>query len=138
MNKIFTFLALSVLALDLGFAAETNVPALYLDIHLPVDQRVADLISRLTLEEKATLLNHRGPTLERFNIRADQWNQCLNGVQWTRPTTLFPSCLAMSATWNTNLVHEIASVLSDEARAIYNGWHLDPNAPGEHKGLIYR
>jgi beta-glucosidase len=44
----------------------------------------------------------------------------------------------MSATWDTNLVHEVASVLSDEARAIYNGWHLDTNAPGQHKGLIYR
>jgi beta-glucosidase len=76
--------------------------------------------------------------VERFNIRADQWNQCLNGVQWDKPTTLFPSCLAMSATWDTNLVHEVASVLSDEARAIYNGWHLDTNAPGQHKGLIYR
>ena len=117
-----------------------GVPAepLYRDISQPVDRRVADLISRLTLEEKATLLNHRGPTVTRFNIRSDQWNQCLNGVQWNRPTTLFPTCLAMSATWDTNLVHEVATVLSDEARAIYNGWHLDTNAPGQHKGLIYR
>ncbi|BCM89172.1 xylan 1,4-beta-xylosidase [Abditibacteriota bacterium] len=113
--------------------------ALYLDASQPVDKRVSDLISRLTLEEKATLLDHRGPTVERFNIRSDQWNQCLNGVQWDRPTTLFPVCVAMSATWNTDLVqHEIATTLSDEARAIYNGWHLNPNAPGEHKGLIYR
>ena len=129
-----------------GFAAEPNpvtVPLaaekpLYLDVKQPVDKRVADLISRLTLEEKATLLNHHGPTVERFNIRSDQWNQCLNGVQWDKPTTLFPICVGMSATWDTNLVHEMATVLSDEARAIYNGWHLDPNAPGEHKGLIYR
>jgi beta-glucosidase len=120
------------------FAADTNSPVLYLDVNQPVDKRVADLISRLTLEEKAMLLNHVGQTVERFNIRSDQWNQCLDGVQWNRPTTLFPSCLAMSATWDTNLVHETATILSDEARAIYNGWHLDPNAPGQHKGLIYR
>jgi beta-glucosidase len=44
----------------------------------------------------------------------------------------------MAATWNVDLVHEIASVLSDEARAIYNGWKRDPAFPGEHKGLIYR
>ena len=87
---------------------------------------------------KATLLDHKGPTVERFNIRSDQWNQCLNGVKWDRPTTLFPVCVAMAATWDTNLVQEVADVLSYEARAIYNGWHLDPNAPGEHKGLIYR
>ncbi len=136
IKQILTLVAASVSLLTNGMAADA--PALYLDASQPVDQRVADLISRLTLEEKATLLDHRGPTIERFNIRSDQWNQCLNGVQWTKPTTLFPACIAMSATWDTNLVHEIATDLSDEARAIYNGWHLDPNAPGEHKGLIYR
>lgn len=138
MKNILILTALNILSAGMVAAADSNVPALYLDAGRPVDQRVADLISRLTLEEKATLLNHKGPTVDRFNIRSDQWNQCLNGVKWDRPTTLFPICLAMSATWDTNLVHEVATVLSDEARAIYNGWHLDTNAPGEHKGLIYR
>lgn len=137
MKKLLAF-GVFVIATAKLFAADTNQPALYLDTNQPVDARVTDLVSRLTLEEKATLLNHIGPTVQRFNIRADQWNQCLNGVQWDRPTTLFPICLAMSATWDTNLVYETASALSDEARAIYNIWHLDPNAPGQHKGLIYR
>ncbi|MEI7807630.1 MAG: glycoside hydrolase family 3 N-terminal domain-containing protein [Verrucomicrobiota bacterium] len=120
--------------------APLAVPAgeVFRDVSQPIEKRVDDLLSRLTLEEKATLLDHKGPTVERFNIRSDQWNQCLNGVKWDRPTTLFPVCVAMAATWDTNLVQEVADVLSDEARAIYNGWHLDPNAPGEHKGLIYR
>ena len=76
-------LALAVIAVLLGsnlFAADTNDAPLYLDINQPVDARVADLISRLTLEEKAILLNHQGPTIKRFHIRADQWNQCLDGV----------------------------------------------------------
>ena len=137
MKKLLLAL-LSILFVSGVLAADSNTPTLYLDVNQPVDRRVADLISRLTLEEKATLLNHHGPTVGRFNIRSDQWNQCLNGVKWDRPTTLFPVCVALAATWNTNLVHEVATVLSDEARAIYNGWHLDPNAPGEHKGLIYR
>jgi beta-glucosidase len=138
MKTIITVAASILLLAACVRAADSNSPALYLDPSQPVDRRVADLISRLTLEEKATLLNHRGPTVERFNIRSDQWNQCLNGVKWDRPTTMFPICLAMSATWDTNLVHEVVTVLSDEARAIYNGWHLNTNAPGEHKGLIYR
>src|SRR5450432_501129 len=136
MKKFTALAALSIVFVRGINAADST--ALYLDTKQPVEKRVADLISRLTLEEKATLLNHRGPTVERFNIRSDQWNQCLNGVQWDKPTTLFPICLAMSATWDTNLVHETATVLSDEARAIYNGWHINPNAPGQHKGLIYR
>ena len=90
------------------------------------------------MEEKAILLDHKGPTLERFDIRSDQWNQCLNGVQWDRPTTLFPTCIAMGATWDPALVKEIATALSDEARAIYNAWHRIPDFKGQKKGLIYR
>ena len=137
-----------LLAPALGGLGAQPVPAVapsftasYLDPAQPVGRRVADLISRLTLEQKAALLNHKGSTVTVGDrpIRADQWNQCLNGVKWDRPTTLFPTCVAMAATWNTDLVqNQIAQVLSDEARAIYNGWHLDPNAKGEHKGLIYR
>ena len=125
-----------LLATAIGGRAAAAEP--FRDPARPLDERVQDLIGRLTLEEKAQLLDHRGRTVERFGIRADQWNQCLNGVKWDRPTTLFPICLAMSATWDTGLVHAVATALSDEARAIYNGWHLDPRAPGEHKGLIYR
>lgn len=111
---------------------------LYLNTRASVDARVADLVSRMTLEEKAAALDHDGPDLERFGLRSDKWNQCLHGVWWTEPTTMFPVSIAMAATWDTNLVHAEAVAISDEARAIYNGWHEDPNFPGEHKGLIYR
>ncbi len=139
MKHIRSLLAALLLApLTAVHAADVRGADLFRDSSQPVDVRVADLLSRLTLEEKATLLDHKGPTVQRFGIRSDQWNQCLNGVKWDRPTTLFPTCIAMAATWDTNLVHEVATVLSDEARAIYNGWHLNPNEAGEHKGLIYR
>jgi len=107
MKLIWSLLvvALAQLGVPAAEAPESQLssPA-YLDPRQPVDARVADLIARLTLNEKAILLNHRGPTLERFNIRADQWNQCLNGVKWDRPTTLFPACIGLAATWDTNLV----------------------------------
>src|SRR3989304_4480740 len=90
-------------------AAEQAEKSSYLDHTRPFDKRTADLIARLTLEEKAMLLNHRGTTVERFGIRADQWNQCLHGVWWNRPTTLFPIPLAMSATWDTNFIHQVAT-----------------------------
>jgi beta-glucosidase len=111
---------------------------LYLDTNATVDARVADLVSRMTLEENGIALDHDGPDLERFGLRSDKWNQCLHGVMWTEPTTMFPISIAMAATWDTNLVHEEAVAISDEARAIYNGWHEDPNFHGYHKGLIYR
>jgi beta-glucosidase-like glycosyl hydrolase len=124
-----------ILASAAGAASERPV---YQDPAQPVERRVNDLISRLTLEEKAMLLNHRGTTVERFGIRSDQWNQCLHGVCWDRPTTMFPISIAMAATWDTRLVHEEATAISDEARAIYNLWHQQPDIKAQHKGLIYR
>lgn len=111
----------------------------YLDSQAPIDERVADLVSRLTLEEKAQALNHNGKDIARIGLRSDKWNQCLNGVQWTEPTTLFPISTGLAATWNPEFVrNEVARVLSDEARGIYNGWRRDPKARGQRKGLIYR
>lgn len=110
----------------------------FLDTEQTTEARVHDLISRLTLEEKAILLNHRGPVVERFNIKSDGWNQSLHGVWWNRPTTMFPVSIAMAATWDTALIHEVATAISDEARGIYNGWHRDTGFQGEKKGLIYR
>lgn len=126
-------------ALCLAFSlTAAECAPVYLDPEKSWSERVDDLLGRMTLEEKAMFLDHKGPVIERFAIRSDQWNQCLNGVKWDRPATLFPVCIAMSATWNRDLVQEVATALSDEARGIYNGWKIDPHAPGEHKGLIYR
>jgi beta-glucosidase len=112
---------------------------LYLDTQTSIDDRVADLVSRMTLEEKARALNHNGADIARIGLRSDKWNQCLNAVQWSEPTTLFPICTGLAATWNPEFVqNEVARVLSDEARGIYNGWRRDPKASGQHKGLIYR
>lgn len=110
----------------------------YLDTSAPVDERVADLVGRMTLEEKAIALNHNGPDIERVGLRGDKWNQCLHGVWWNEPSTMYPVPIAMAATWNMPLIHEVATAISDEARAINNGWREDPNFRGEHKGLIYR
>ncbi|MGD1086258.1 MAG: glycoside hydrolase family 3 N-terminal domain-containing protein, partial [Verrucomicrobiota bacterium] len=129
---------LSGLCLSTLAAAPGDAKPLYLDPAQPVDARVNDLISRLTLEEKGMLLDHIGPDIARFGIRSDQWNQCAHGVVWDRPTTMFPVSIAMAATWDTALVHQVASSISDEARAIYNDWRQDPNFRGQKQGLIYR
>ena len=119
-------------------AAEMAGKPLYVDPAQPLEARVEDLIMRLRLEEKATLLNHNGPDVERFKIRSDKWNQCLHGVWWDQPTTMFPVSIAMAASWDPQLIQQVATAISDEARGIYNGWHGDPNFKGEKKGLSYR
>ena len=94
---VSTFLAVA--------ARAASERALYLDLNQPIERRVSDLLSRLTLEEKAILLNHRGRDIERFGIKSDKWNQCLHGVWLDRPTTMFPVSIAMAATWDPDLLH---------------------------------
>src|SRR5436190_22815447 len=112
----------SILALCLAapLATSAQQPA-YLDPSLPLDKRVDDIIPRLTLVEKSSLLSTTAPAIERLKIPVmNGWNQSLHGIVWTKPTTMFPVNISMAATWNPALVHRIASVISDEGRAIYN------------------
>jgi beta-glucosidase len=131
-------LVLLMFCCGIGLFAQVSEKPLYPDPLQPVEKRVLDLISRLSVEEKAMLLNHVAPDLVRLNIKSDKWNQCLHGVVWDRPTTMFPVSIAMAATWDPDLVYEEATAISDEARAIYNEWHNNPDFQGQKKGLVYR
>lgn len=108
----------------------------YLDPSQPQEQRIGDLISRMTLEEKAAQLNHLSSRNDRLRIPAwGGWNQTLHGVWSRQPTTLFPIAIAMAATWNPDLIREITSAMSDEARALYN---IGAEGPRGKHGLVYR
>jgi beta-glucosidase len=132
-------------------------PPAYLDPSQPLESRVDDLIGRLTLSEKISLLGTTAPAIERLKIPVmNGWNQSLHGIVWTRPTTMFPVPISMAATWNPELVREVASAIADEGRAIHNYWPTVPGkreptggqgqmvtvtATGErlrHNGLVYR
>lgn len=111
-------------------------PPIYQDPARPTDQRIADLISRLTLEEKAAQLNHLNTGIPRLNVPMwGGWNQTLHGVWSKQPTTLFPAAIAMGATWDPDLVHTIATAMSDEARALYNA---KADGPRSKHGLVFR
>jgi len=80
-------------------AAQTTSTPVYLDPSKPQEQRIADLISQLTLEEKAEQLNHLNTGIPRLNVPMwGGWNQALHGVWSKGPTTLFPAPIAMGAT----------------------------------------
>ncbi len=115
-------------------------PEPFRDTDLPMEQRVEDLLGRLTLEEKAAVLDHRAPTIERFGLVEDHWNQCLHGVSWDGgPTTLFPIPTGLAATWDPAVVRQVADAIATEARAINNAWKDQPAGfKGTRKGLIYR
>lgn len=116
--------------------AQTAPRPLYLDPSRPINERVTNLIGRLTLDEKAELLNHTNTGIPRLDIPLwGGWNQTLHGVWSKEPTTLFPAPIAMGATWDPALVHSIADAMSDEARALYNS---GAEGPRTRHGLVYR
>ncbi|MEA2174022.1 MAG: beta-glucosidase [Blastocatellia bacterium] len=93
----------------------------YLNPRLSVEQRASDLVSRMTLEEKVSQMMSKSAAIERLGIPAyDWWNEALHGVAYAGTATVFPQAIGMGATWDADLVGDVASVISDEARAKYN------------------
>jgi beta-glucosidase len=93
----------------------------YLNPRLPLERRVNDLVSRLTLEEKVAQMMNKAPAIERLQVPAyDWWNEALHGVGYAGNATVFPQSIGLGATWNPELMHTVATAISDEARAKYN------------------
>jgi beta-glucosidase len=87
------------------------------DTSVPVSIRVDDLLSRLSLKEKASLMLYNSPAIERLNIPDyNWWNEALHGVARNGLATVFPQAVALSAGFDTTMVYEVATAISDEAR----------------------
>jgi len=109
----------------------------YLDASLPLDQRVDDLVSRMTLEEKASQMQDIARAVPRLGIPAyNWWNEGLHGVARAGHATVFPQAIGLAATWDTDLVHRMADVVSTEARAKYNDAIQHGNT-GRYFGLTF-
>jgi beta-glucosidase len=93
----------------------------FMNTTLPIDQRVDDLVGRMTLEEKVSQMRDHSPAIERLGVpKYDWWNEGLHGVAFAGYATNFPQVIGMAATWDTNLVHHMGETISTEARAKYN------------------
>lgn len=116
MIMICIFLSLSI---PLALSAQSGDEMLaYKDTNLPLEQRVDDLISRMTLEEKVSQLVHSADGIERLGIPPyNWWNECLHGVARAGIATVFPQAIGLAATWNTELMYRVADIISTEARA---------------------
>ena len=107
-------------------ASESRPP--YLDPAQPIETRVRDLVSRMTLEEKSAEMMNTTPGVPRLGIpRYDWWNEALHGVARAGYATVFPQAIGMAAMWDEPLMHEIASVIGNEGRAKFN-------SAGSHAG----
>jgi beta-glucosidase len=101
-------------------AAQAADKAPYQDTTLSPQARAADLVSRMTLEEKIRQMQSGAPAIPRLGIGAyNWWGEALHGVA-NGHATVFPQAIGLGATFDTDLVHRVADAISTEARAKYN------------------
>lgn len=126
---------IALAALLLGTAAEER-PA-WRDTSLPFETRAADLVSRMTLDEKVAQMQNAAPAIERLGIDAyDWWNEALHGVARAGQATVFPQAIGLAATFDVALMHEVATAISDEARAKHHEF-LRQGQHRRYQGLTF-
>ena len=90
----------------------------YLDPDLGADERAADLVSRMSVDEKLSQVTNQAAAIPRLGIpEYEWWNECLHGVARAGAATVFPQAIGLAATFDTALLHEVASVIGNEGRA---------------------
>ena len=136
-NVWFNTIIMKLLILIILFSCNSNIVwldhnkngrmDLYENPDNSIDNRVKDLISRMTLEEKISQMDANSPSIDRLGIGEYNWYaSSLHGVKATREssyyskTTVFPQSIGLASTWNPELVYEEATAISDEARALAN------------------
>jgi beta-glucosidase len=145
VKNTLVVIALSLLS-GVAFPGEEAGNALYLDPDASPQRRAADIVARMTLEEKVLQMQSTAPAIPRLGAPAyNWWNEALHGVAQGR-ATVFPQAIALAATWDTDLMHRVADVISTEARAKYNDAQTRPppsgpealmTLPGRTAGLTY-
>ncbi len=132
----FFLLALISLVFPLNNAETQSLPA-YKNPNLPIQARVDDLVSRMTLEEKVSQMMNAAPAIDRLGIpQYDWWNEALHGVARAGYATVFPQAIGLAATWDTKLMYQVADVISTEARAKHHEFARN-NQRNRYQGLTF-
>jgi len=93
----------------------------YLNTELPFGDRVSDLVSRMTVEEKAAQLLYTAPAIPRLGVpEYNWWGEALHGVARAGYATVFPQSITIANSWDEELMLDVANAISDEARAKYH------------------
>jgi beta-glucosidase len=119
--RMLTLLIVVGFAAAFNSIAQTSSAPPYLNPSLPIEQRVDDLVARMTLEEKASQLVNQARAIPRLQVPAyDWWSEALHGVANAGTATVFPEPIGLAATFDVPLIHNMAVVIGTEARAKHN------------------
>jgi len=138
-RRALVLFALLAVAVARPFGARAQAPAdlPFRNPDLPLEERIDDLVGRLTLDEKVSLMIERAEPVERLGIPSfPWWGEALHGVARTGRATVFPQAIALAATWDTDFMLRVATGISDEARAMNNTW-LARGKRNLYQGLVF-
>jgi len=123
----------------MGFAQGEKHKFAFQDTSLSFEERVEDLVSRMTLEEKVAQMLNKAPSIERLDVPAhDWWNEVLHGVARSPfNVTVYPQAIAMAATWDTEALKIMADYAATEGRAIYEQNMKNGKSGQRYTGLTY-
>ena len=137
-NRYFTkVLLFGMIIITTSLQAQVIPP--YLNTDLSIDERVNDLVSRMTLEEKVSQMTHTSRGINRLGIPDyNWWNECLHGVaRSTEKVTVFPQPIGLAASFNPEELFKSAEMISDEGRAVYNASVKKGNTLNRYTGLTF-
>ena len=136
LKKLFVSSCLALSGLS-AMAQEVVLP--FRNPDLPLEQRIDDLIGRLTLDEKVQLMKHASPAIPRLGIPAyNWWNEALHGVARTpEKVTTFPQAIAMAATFDTEALQRMGDITATEGRALFNEALKAGKGIAQYRGLTY-
>ena len=130
----FAFIAVNI---DLLYGQQSSYSHPFQDPSLTIEKRVADLISRMTLKEKADQLLYTAPDIPRLGIPAyNWWNEALHGVARAGYATVFPQSITIANSWDEGLMYNVSNAISDEARAKYHEFQRRGKR-GIYQGLTF-
>lgn len=117
---------------------QVATPEIYTDPSKPMDARIDDLISRMSLNEKAAQIVNGAPAIPRLNLPAyNYWSESLHGVGRNGHATVFPQVIGLGATWDPPLIYQIGRAIADEARAKYYQALKEGEAGKGNRGLNF-
>jgi len=111
----------------------------YLNSKISTDERVSDLVAKLTLDQKIKLLQYKGTPIKTKDLDIpayNWWNECLHGVARAGRATVFPQAIGLAATWEPPFIQKVSSAIADEARAKYD-YFSSRDKRGMYQGLNF-